>query len=172
MRVRPADLPAISIGGDVALRGPTLMLALQAGRDDLVGPVLCAALRAWLDDERDTGPDLMQRLGLPRTRNRVRNKLRDALLVEAAERLMPSASPQQKAVALKEYARIFARQRWPAWQGKSCPPGYATTVERLVHRAFVLDEGKRRCSGLHSIGEWSDVYFRRLLRDTPTDETL
>lgn len=41
MRVRPADLPAISIGSGVNLRGPTLMLALQAGR---------AALLAWLDD--------------------------------------------------------------------------------------------------------------------------
>lgn len=168
-----ADLPAISISGEVELRGPTLMLALQAGRDDLVGPVLCAALRAWLDDDRSIdGPRLMQRLGLPETRRRVLNKMRDTLLIEAAERLMPGASPQQKAVALKEYAKNFARVRWPAWQGKSCPLDYETAVERLVHRAFVLDHGKRRRSGLHSIGEWSAVYFRRLLRDTAADETL
>lgn len=164
--MRPADLPALNIGGDVVLRGPTLMRALQAGRDDLVGPVLCDALRAWIDDKSRKAPDLMQLLGLPRTRNRVRNKLRDALLVEAAERLMPGASPQQKAVALIEYVDNFALKRWPAWQGKSCPPGCVTIIDRLVHRAFVLDAGKLRRSGLHSIGEWSDVYFRRLLRDT------
>lgn len=166
MRVLPADLPAIGIDNSVQLRGPALLLALQAGRDDLVGPVLCAALRAWLDDDRSIdGPRLMQRLGLPETRRRVLNKMRDTLLIAAAERLMPGASPQQKAVALMEHARLFARLRWPAWQGKSCPPSYADPVERLVHQAFVLDAGKRRGGALHSIGDWTDVYFRRLLRD-------
>lgn len=165
--MRPADLPALNIGGDVVLRGPTLMRALQAGRDDLVGPVLCEALREWLDDDRSIdGPRLMQRLGLPETRRRVLNKMRDTLLIEAAERLMPGASPQQKAVALKEYATNFARRHWPAWQGKSCPPGLAKPIDRLMHFAFYLDKGKRLGSELHSIGNWSDTYFRRLLRDT------
>ncbi len=169
--MRPSDLPgigAISSGGD-DLRGPALMLALQARRDDLVGPILCNALRQWLDDEAEiSGPALMQRLGLPETRRRVLNKMRDHLLIEAAELLMPGARPQQKAAALMEYVRLFARHRWSAWQGRSCPPGYADPIERKVHQAFHLDAGKRRRGDLRTIDSWSAVYFRRLLRDAET----
>ena len=145
----------------VTLRGAALMLDLQAGRFEAAGPALCCALRDWLSDA--DGPDFLARLGLPANRARIKNDMRDHALIAASELLVPGGSLAARTAALMEAAQIFARLRWPSWQGSPHPPSHANAIERKLHMAFVMNQGKRLRGDLHSIGDWSETYFRRIL---------
>jgi hypothetical protein len=139
------------------------MLELQAGRYDAAGPVLCLALRDWLNDD-DAGPDFLSRLGLPGSRSRIRNNMRDHHLIAAAELLVPGGSLSVRTYALMEAVALFARLRWLCWQGSRRPPSGANAVEQCLHAAFILNQNRRRRGDLHSIGDWSETYFRRVLK--------
>lgn len=156
-----ADAPGLR-GHSSTPRGAALLAELYARRFDAIGPVLCLALLCWLNGE-DDGPDYFAMLGLPTTRTRARNKLRDHSLISAAELLAPGGSLPEKTAALKKQIDSFALRRWPAWQGSPAAPVQANQVERHLHRAFVMDCGKRRRGEQHTIDRWSVTYIRKIL---------
>ena len=136
---------------------------MQAGRYDAAGPVLCRALLDWLHDE-DESPSLFARLGLPATRLRIRNDLRDFHLIAAAELLAPDARLAIRVHALMEAVDLFARLRWAAWQHTPDAPSGASQVEQHLHAAFIANGYRRRNGDQRCISTWSETYYRRILK--------
>ena len=91
-----------------------------------------AAIWTWFD--RDLHSRLETALGLPSTPGRLRLLLRNHYLSLAADELTNLTEDWQRASVLADEIKHF-RRKWPAWKHLADAPGYATVVERYLHRA-------------------------------------
>lgn len=133
--------------------------AFPKSQDDLEAALFWWLLESGQDDPRA----FLARLGLPGTRRRLLNHLRDRQLVAAAVIIAPEAGAYGQAIALRAACRKFAGHQWPIWQGFGAPPPHATEVAQVLFWAFLFDRGNTRDGYIHGPGDWSLSQFRKLL---------
>lgn len=128
------------------------------------GDELLDAILWWLTKSEEDDPRaILRRLGLPGTRRRALNNLRDRQLIAAAQLIAPDAGTHAQAVALREACRAFGGRKWPGWRYLDEPPAHATPAAQVLFWAFRYDAGNAREGQPHTPADWCTSAFRKLL---------
>jgi hypothetical protein len=128
------------------------------------GEELLDAVLWWLTESAADDPRaILRRLGLPGTRRRALNNLRDRQLIAAAHLIAPDTGTHAQAVALREACRAYGGHKWPCWRNLNEPPAHATPAAQVLFWAFRYDAGNAREGQPHTPADWSLSAFRKLL---------